>query len=476
MARAKRGRAGNGESSIYKGSDGVWHGRVTVGIRDDGRADRRHVRGMAKAVVVRKVRKLEQERDAGTVRNPGRAWTVAEWLTHWVESIAALTVADSTLDGYRVAVNVHLIPGLGAHRIDRVEPEHFEWLYRKMLAAGSAPGNVHFVHRCARAAFNEAVRRERIRRNPVLLARPPRVEEEEIEPYGVEEVRPCLFQAAAELRNSVRWVIALALGLRQGEVLGLKWDDVDLDIGTLTVRRNRTRPKYRHGCGQPCGRSPGYCPQRVATRAATGATKSRAGRRRLGLPAELVALLRAHRAEQDRERETACQLWEEGGWVFTTPTGRPINPSTDYHAWKDLIARAGVRDARLHDARHTAATVLLILGVSERAVMGIMGWSDAAMAKRYQHVTDSIRHDVAGLINGLLWAVDPDAEGADGETEPGRATGPEPTEQSSRRSRVRRESPIETAIETATRRCPRSDHASGASLLVRARRIGDLNP
>jgi integrase len=419
MARAKKGRAANGESSIYKGKDGKWHGRVTVGIRDDGRADRRHTASRSKAFVVRRVRELERERDAGEVPGTGRPWTVAEWLTHWVENIAALTVADSTLDGYRVAVNTHLIPGLGAHRIDRVEPEHFERLYQKMLAAGSAPGNVHFVHRCARAAFNEAVRRERIRRNPVLLARAPRVQEEEIEPYEVEEIRR-LFAAAAEVRNTVRWVIALALGLRQGEVLGMQWDDVNLDTGILFVRRNRKRPKYRHGCGQTCGRKPGYCPQRVKIRPDAGATKSRAGRRRLGLPAELVALLRAHREEQDRERELAGQLWREGEWVFTTPIGEPINPSTDYHAWKALLARAGVRDARLHDARHTAATVLLILGVSERAVMGIMGWSDPGMAKRYQHVTDPVRRDVAGLINGFLWARETPGPDTDGRVEAGK--------------------------------------------------------
>jgi integrase len=120
----------------------------------------------------------------------------------------------------------------------------------------------------------------------------------------------------------------------------------------------------------------------------------------VGLPAELGALLVRHREEQDWEREAATQLWRDSGYVFATPVGEPINPNTDYHQWKRLLADAGLRDGRLHDARHTAATVLLILGVPERAVMGIMGWSTTAMAARYQHVTSIVRGDAARRVGG----------------------------------------------------------------------------
>jgi integrase len=89
--------------------------------------------------------------------------------------------------------------------------------------------------------------------------------------------------------------------------------------------------------------------------------------------------------------------------VFATPTGRPLNPNTDYHEWKQLLKDAGLRDGRLHDARHTAAAVLLILGVQERAVMGVMGWASTGMAARYQHVTDPIRADIAKRVGGLIW-------------------------------------------------------------------------
>jgi integrase len=397
------GRKPNGASSIYQGSDGSWHGRVTVGLKDDGTPDRRHVRGKTEAIVIRKVRELERDRDKGTVRKAGQNWTVASWLTHWVENIAAAAVRDNTISGYRVAVYKHLIPGLGAHRLEKLQPEHIEKLTRRMQTNGSAAGTAHQAHRTLRTALNEAMRRGHLARNPASLAKAPRLEDEEIEPYSVEEVQALLL-AAAERRNSARWAIALALGLRQGEALGLKWTDVDLDKGTLIVRRARQRPRWKHGCEKPCGRKMGgHCPSRQPLRSETADTKSRAGRRSIGLPDQLVSLLRQHKAKQDTEREEAAQLWIDGGWLFATPTGGPVNPRTDYTEWKRLLSLAGLRDGRLHDARHTAATVLLILEVAERAVMGIMGWSNSAMAKRYQHLTDQVRHDVAKRVGGLLW-------------------------------------------------------------------------
>jgi integrase len=131
--------------------------------------------------------------------------------------------------------------------------------------------------------------------------------------------------------------------------------------------------------------------------------KSKAARRGLVLPDELFALLIEHRAAQAEEREFAGSEWQEGGWMFTQPNGQPIDPGQDLREWKQLLADAGVRVARLHDARHTAATVQLLLGIPERAVMDLMGWSNTAMAKRYQHVTAVLRQDVAQRLNGLLW-------------------------------------------------------------------------
>lgn len=400
-------RQPNGASSIYLGKDGRWHGRVTVGVKEDGRPDRRHTTAKTRADITRWVRKMERDRDGGNVRKAGQRWTVAKWLTYWVENIAvAPAVSENTHAGYSVDVRNHLNPGVGAHRLDKLEPEHVESLYAKLQRQGKSAGTAHHVHRTLRAALNEAVRRGHLARNPAALAKAPTLRDEEVEPYGVDEIQR-LLKAAASRRNSTRWAIALALGLRQGETLGLQWADVDLDRATLRVRRSRNRPRYAHGCDGACDRKAGFCPQRVRTNAEASDTKSRAGRRLVGLPAQLVALLEEHRAEQEAERVLARQLWADEGWVFTTPTGQALSPNTDYHEWKELLRTAGLRDGRLHDARHTAATVLLVLGVPERTVMSIMGWSSTSMAAKYQHVTDAIRHDVAGRLDGLLWRAEP---------------------------------------------------------------------
>ncbi|MGA5128225.1 tyrosine-type recombinase/integrase [Streptomyces olivoreticuli] len=237
-----KSRQPNGASSIYLGKDGRWHGRVTVGVKDDGTPDRRHIGRKTRAEVTKAVRELERQRDAGGVRKAGQTWTVKTWLTHWVENIAALHVSENTIDGYRVAVYHHLIPGVGAHRLAKLEPEHLERFYKKMQDNGSSAGTAHQAHRTVRTALNEAVRRRHITINPATIAKAPRLEEEEVEPYSVEEVQRILLEAERH-RNTARWVIALALGLRQGEALGLQWKDVDWEAGVIRVSRGRLRPR-----------------------------------------------------------------------------------------------------------------------------------------------------------------------------------------------------------------------------------------
>jgi excisionase family DNA binding protein len=186
----------NGRSSIYQNAEG-WHGRVTVGVKDDGRPDRRHVRGKTKAEVTAKVRKLEKLRDESRVPKDGQRWTVAKWLTYWIENIAVPpNVSENAHSGYSVDVRKHLIPGVGTHWLDRLEPEHLEKLYAKMQRSGLAAGTAHHVHRTIRNALNEAVRRGHLGRNPVLLAKAPKLTDEEPEPCTIEEVQRLLKVAA----------------------------------------------------------------------------------------------------------------------------------------------------------------------------------------------------------------------------------------------------------------------------------------
>ncbi|MDR7301835.1 tyrosine-type recombinase/integrase [Haloactinomyces albus] len=405
MPRKKRPegtRAPNGASSIYQDKNGKWHGRVTVGVRDDGRSDRRHVESWDRKVVTKKVRELERARDEGNITKPGEKWTVEQWVEHWLHNIATSTTGDGGWDAYFYATK-HIRKHVGAHKLPNLLPDHLEAMYRKMQKAGASSATAHQAHRTIRTALNEAVKRGYLAKNPAVVAKAPKVEEKEVEPFTREEVTQ-LFKTAREGRNACRWIIAIALGLRQGEVLGLRWTDVDFQEGTLTVDVQRPRPKWKHGCDGACGhKHGGHCPQRINTRSETKRPKSRAGRRPIGLPHPVLEELKQHATEQTAEREAAGELWSDAGWLFTNETGKPLNYRTDLARWKQLLSDAGVRDARLHDARHTAATVLLELGIPDRTAMEIMGWSNVALTQRYQHVTGHVLGTVAEKLGDHLW-------------------------------------------------------------------------
>lgn len=183
-------------------------------------------------------------------------WTVERWLEHWLEAIARPSIRDSSFNAYRTAIRKHLVPALGGQRLDRLQPEHLERLYRTMVDAGARPATAHQVHRTARAAIGEAHRRGHVLRNVAALAKPPRIQAEPVEPYSLDELRAILM-AAQEGRNSARWAIALALGLRQGEVLALRWVDVDVVGGPCVFARPGYDRSIRTDAVAPAGGSPG---------------------------------------------------------------------------------------------------------------------------------------------------------------------------------------------------------------------------
>jgi integrase len=349
------------------------------------------------------VRELERKRDDQVVTRAGERWTVEQWLEHWLVDIAKPALRHNAWDAYRIAVRVHAVPAFGKRRLDKLRPDHLKTLYNKMIAAGRSPSTAHQVHRTLRTAFGLAVESGYMSRNPATRKISPKLSKVKIRPYDEDEIRK-LIKVALTRFGGVRWIIALALGLRQGELLALHWSDVDLDRGLLTVTHSRARPQYQHGCNPPCGKKhPGWCPDKVRTNPERGETKSDASQRTIGMPAELTRLLRTYRAQQAAARLEAGDRWQDADWVFTSELGEPLQNISDYRRWKALIRDAGVRDARLHDARHTAATTLLLLGVSERAVIDIMGWSTAKMTLVYQHITDAVRKDVADKVGTYIW-------------------------------------------------------------------------
>ncbi len=341
-----------------------------------------------------------------------------KWLTHWVENIAAPSVRPNTMVGYRASVYRHLNPGIDKHRIDKLAPEHLERLYKRMTDSGLKPSTAHLAHRTVRTALNEAIKRGHLNKNPAQVAKAPRVVEEEIVPFTTREARQIL-EAAKHIRNGARFALALSLGLRQGEALGLRWHDIDFRGGTLTVNRALQVRTWKHGCAQaePCGRRyGGHCPLRHGGGVEATELKSRSGKRTLGVPGPLLDLLREHHQQQMEDQATAGTPWCGAGWLFTNHVGEAVHPGVDHDVWKALLKKANVRSARLHDARHTAATLLLVLGVPARSVMGLMGWSQMGMAARYQHMSTELASTIADQVGGLLWSADddetPNIEGA----------------------------------------------------------------
>jgi len=373
----------SGESSIYKDENGRWHGYVSMGRKEHGARDRRHVSGAKRAAVVAKVRELERKRDAGTAGAAGKAPTVGQWLEHWLDVIAARKVRPSTLVRYRQLVVNQLLPGIGHHRLDRLQPEHVEKLYGDLQAAALSPASVLQAHRVLSRALKVAMQRDKLARNVCTLVDAPSVEREEVRPLSGQDARRVL-EAAHGRRNAARWSVALALGLRQGEALGLTWDAVDLDAGTLTVR-------------QALQRQPGKGLVMVQP-------KSRAGRRTIALPSPLRDALRAHRTAQLAERIVAGSEWQNQDLVFCQENGRPIDPRSDHRAWRALLADAKVSQARLHDARHTAATLLLQQGVPARVAMEMLGHSQISLTLgTYSHVAPELAEDAARRMGEALW-------------------------------------------------------------------------
>ena len=380
------GRRGNGEGSIYKDATGRWRGFVDLGYVGSKRK-RKYVSAATRNEVVAKLRRATTAREAGqltavTERTP----SFGEWMEFWLQNIAPGRLRPSTLRAYQGYVRNRIIPALGRQRIDRLQPEHLEAFYREQLAAGLAPATVLQMHRVISRALKIAMRRGRVPRNVATLVDAPSVPHREVTPYTAQEAR-LILKAAKHRRNAARWSVALAIGLRQGEALGVQWDTVDLDNETLTVR-------------QALQRMPGKGLVLVPP-------KSAAGRRTIVLPRPMVEGLRAHRAAQNAERLAAGTNWHDTGFVFTTPIGTPLDPRNDYLAWHKLLDDAGVRRDKLHTARHTAATLLLLQGVPARVAMQILGHSQISLTLgTYSHIVPELQRDAANRIADALWPDD----------------------------------------------------------------------
>ncbi|MEP6760428.1 MAG: hypothetical protein ABJA93_03585 [Sporichthyaceae bacterium] len=200
--------------SIYKADDGRWHGYVSMGLKAGGQRDRRHVSGKTRTEVTSKVRLLERRRDDGMGQSAGRGPTVAQWLDHWLDNIAARKVRARTLESYRSTVRLHLSPGIGAQPLAKLQPEQVEALYAQLLARGLSPATVLRAHRVLSRAVKVAMQRGKVMRNVCTLVDPPATRHQETSGALSSTDARKVLKAAGTDRNGARWTVALALGLR----------------------------------------------------------------------------------------------------------------------------------------------------------------------------------------------------------------------------------------------------------------------
>lgn len=351
------GRRTNGDGAVYQTKDGRWRAAVDLGWKDGAR-QRKYLSASTKAAVRRKVREALTQVESGLpLTRDGVGPTVEEWLWYWYENVQSRRVRESTLTAQEIVIRRHLVPTLGKVRLRELTPEHVESLLVRLETPSFNSTSVLKVHRILSRALVVAMQRGLVSRNVSTLIDAPTPQEHEVEPLSREDARR-LLAAAQSRRNAARWTLALAIGLRQGEALGLAWPQVDLERGTVAIRQALNRPRYTHGCGRPptCRQRPVDCPQGSGHGMELADVKSRAGKRVVTLPQPLVEALRAHRAAQLEERLAAGSTWwaepqapKGKTWdlVFRAADGKPIGHKIDHAAWKALLADAGVRDARL---------------------------------------------------------------------------------------------------------------------------------
>lgn len=377
MSKA-RGR-GAGEGSIYqRDSDGLWVASVSLGYKD-GKRNRKTIYGKTRREVSEKLKVVLREAQQGLPVKTERQ-TVGQFLERWLEDVVRPSVRPRTYQSYRQLVRLYIDPSLGRHQLTKLEPQHVQAMMNERLASGLSPRTVNYLRAILRRALGQAVKWGTLPRNVATLVDPVRGKAAEITPFTLPQARQFLAAASGD-RLEALYAVAVALGLRQGEALGLRWQDVDLSAGTLTVR---------------------YALQRLDGTLQLVEPKTEQSRRAMTLPPTVLTALKAHRDRQAFERAAAGAAWQDTSLVFTTTIGTPMDARNVVRRFHAMLATAGLPRMRFHDLRHTAATILLAQGVSQRAVMELLGHTQLSTTMRYMHLLPNTRSEAAALMDAAL--------------------------------------------------------------------------
>jgi len=368
---AKKRHAG---TISYRKSDGRWMGKLWL---EDGK--RKCVYGKTEDEVAAKLAKLAADHRKGLPIVSDKR-TVAEFLTEWLETVRP-RLQPTTYARYEGLMRVQVIPELGKVKLSRLTPQQVQKLYATCSESGLSPTSVKHVHTVLRGALAQAVKWEYLARNPADLVVKPKMSTREMRPLNQEQVGR-LLDAAVGDRLEALYVLAVSVGMREGELLALRWSNVDFERGVLQVR----------GTMQPT---------KEGLRIAPPKTKS--SKRNIHLPPLALDALKAHRVAQNAER-LRLGTWGDLDLVFPNRFGQPMGAAVLLKgSFHPLLKRAGLPHMRFHELRHTAATLHLEDGQSLKVVSNMLGHGGIAItADLYAHVTTAMQEEAARVGDAIL--------------------------------------------------------------------------
>jgi integrase len=322
-----------------------------------------------------------QELNSQGVPVPDRSWKLGDWLDYWLENVITPNRRPATYALYEMIARLYLKPALGTAPLTRLSAARVQAFLNEQLAAGQSIRQVQVMRTVLSSALTRAMREELLMRNVARLVELPGWDRLPIVPWTANEARGFL-AAARDDPLYPAFVLLLLYGLRRGEVLGLRWTDVDLDGGEIRVR-------------QQIGRANGEL--RV------GPVKTNAGKRDLPMLPLAVDVLGIRHQAQAADRAELGRAWQDNGLVFTTRTGRPVEPRNFVRSFHRICAASGIRGIKLHHLRHTTATLLKNLGVPARDAQLILGHSRLAVTQEiYTHEDHQAQHDALTKISHAL--------------------------------------------------------------------------
>jgi integrase len=406
-SRRSRTRA-NGDGTVYQRKDGRWEAAGYV-LAPGNTRKRIRVYGTTRKDAMTKLTEKIATSNRGLPIAAADS-TVSAYLAYWLDGVAIHHLRENTHTRYAASIRLHLNPGLGAKKLARLTTRDVrtfldglrttcqccaqkrDSVRRSCCAIGQccgkrlSPLTVTYVHAVLKSALEHAVREDELPRNVARNVKTTTPRPRRFQPLTAAEARRLLHEANGDRLHAL-YELGLRTGLRKGELLGLRWEDLDLDGGTATIHRSL---------------------QRTRTQGLTVLnTKTLASERRIALPTECISSLKIHQERQDEERQTAGTSWTDNGLVFTTPKGRPLDPTNLTRRFRRLLHGAGLRTIRFHDLRHSTATLLLEQGVELVVIKELLGHAHIGVtAGVYAHVRLRLQRQAIDTLGSILSQTD----------------------------------------------------------------------